>query len=102
MRFAIQCMLMVSAFNVSSVALAEEPNEAGKRKAVACVSCHGAAGISNSPIWPNLAGQKSAYLEKQLKAFRAGERKDAMMNAMAKPLSDQDIKDIAAYYSSLK
>lgn len=74
----------------------------GKSLATVCASCHGAAGISHSPLWPNLAGQKAAYLEKQLKDFRGDVRKDPMMTAMAKPLSDQDIADIAAYYSSLK
>ncbi|GAB2678815.1 c-type cytochrome [Aliiglaciecola aliphaticivorans] len=73
----------------------------GKTKSMICASCHGSAGISLSPIWPNLAGQKSAYLEKQLKAFRNGDRKEPTMAAMAKPLSDNDIKALAAYYASL-
>lgn len=76
--------------------------EKGKQKSIICASCHGGNGISSSPLWPNLAGQKPAYLEKQLHAFRSGERKDAMMVSMAKPLSDEDIKNLAAYYASLK
>lgn len=76
--------------------------EAGKAKAATCAACHGANGISPAPIWPNLAGQKAQYLEKQLKHFRDGERNDPMMAPMAKPLSDQDIADLAAYFSSLK
>lgn len=75
--------------------------EAGKQKSMICASCHGSKGISNSPLWPNLAGQKEAYLDKQIKAFRSGERQDPMMTAMAKPLSDDDIKNLAAYYASL-
>ncbi|MEP4892380.1 MAG: cytochrome c [Aliiglaciecola sp.] len=74
----------------------------GKTKSMICASCHGSAGISQSPIWPNLAGQKSGYLEKQLIAFRDGSRKEPTMSAMAKPLSDSDIKALAAYYASLK
>lgn len=74
---------------------------AGKAKSSTCVGCHGAAGISNNPLWPNLAGQKEAYLVKQLKAFRDGSRPDPMMAPMAKPLSDDDIANLAAYYSSL-
>jgi len=75
---------------------------AGKTKSATCTACHGAAGISASPIWPNLAGQKDAYLVKQLKAFKSGTRKDPIMSPMAAPLSDVDMADLAAYYSSLK
>jgi len=75
---------------------------AGKAKAASCAGCHGVDGISNNPLWPNLAGQKAPYLMKQLKAFRAGTRQDPMMSAMARPLSDADIENLAAYYSSLK
>ena len=74
---------------------------AGKAKAVTCSGCHGANGISISPAWPNLAGQKEAYLAKQLKDFRSGSRNDPTMSAMAKPLSDDDIANLAAYFSSL-
>ncbi len=74
---------------------------AGKAKAASCAGCHGPAGISSNPMWPNLAGQKEAYLVKQMKAFRDGSRKDPLMAPMAKPLNDQDIENISAYYSSL-
>ena len=74
---------------------------AGKAKAASCAGCHGANGISSNPLWPNLAGQKDAYLVKQMKAFRDGTRNDPMMTPMAKPLSDADIDNIAAYYSNL-
>ena len=61
----------------------------------------GSEGISFNPLWPNLAGQKEAYIAKQLRDFQSGKRKDPVMTSMAKPLSEQDIKDLAAYYSSL-
>lgn len=76
--------------------------EAGKSKSSTCTACHGPAGISNNDVWPNLAGQKKGYLVKSLKAFREGKRKDPMMSPMAKPLSDEDIENLAAYYSSLE
>ena len=76
--------------------------DAGKAKAASCAGCHGANGISNNPMWPNLAGQQPGYLVKQLKAFRDGSRQDPMMTPMAAPLSDEDIANLAAYYSSLK
>ena len=74
---------------------------AGKAKAASCAGCHGANGISSNPMWPNLAGQQPGYLVKQMKAFRDGTRTDPMMSPMAKPLSDADIENIAAYFSSL-
>jgi cytochrome c553 len=75
---------------------------AGKTKAVTCAGCHGANGVSAIPVNPNLAGQKEAYLLKQMKAFKDGSRKDPTMNAMAAPLTDADMANIAAYYAGLK
>jgi cytochrome c553 len=94
----LSSLLLVSA----GVATAAGDAAAGKTKAAACASCHGANGISANPLWPNLAGQKDAYIVKQLKAFRDGSRTDPMMSPMAKPLTDADIDNLAAYYSSLK
>lgn len=86
----------------SAPVLANDDIAVGKQKSVICASCHGNNGVSNSPLWPNLAGQKGAYIEKQLKDFRSGARQDPMMGAMANPLSDADIKALASYYASLK
>lgn len=76
--------------------------DAGKAKAATCAACHGADGISPNDLWPNLAGQKQGYLKKQMKDFRDGKRSDPMMTPMAKPLSDDDIANLEAYYASLK
>jgi cytochrome c553 len=73
----------------------------GKSKTASCIGCHGMAGISANPIWPNLAGQHEAYLVKQMKDFKAGTRTDPNMNALMAPLSEADMADIAAYFSSL-
>lgn len=75
---------------------------AGKAKAVVCSACHGVDGNSVNPLWPKLAGQHAAYMTKQMKAFRSGERKDPVMAPMAMPLSDADIEDISAFYASQK
>lgn len=75
---------------------------AGKSKAATCAGCHGAKGISAAPNFPNLAGQKEAYLVKQLKDFKSGARKDPMMTGMAAPLKDADIANLAAYFAGLK
>ncbi len=74
---------------------------AGKTKAATCGACHGMNGISPNDLWPNLAGQKAGYLIAQMKAFRDGQRKNPMMAPMAAGLSDADIADLAAFYSSL-
>ena len=94
----LSAVALAAAANVASAADAA----AGKAKAATCGGCHGANGISAVPTYPNLAGQKSAYLIKQMKAFRDGTRKDPSMNAMAKPLSDTDIANLAAFYEGLK
>ena len=86
-----------------SVAASAKGNAAkGKAAAVTCIACHGANGIGVTPMWPNLNGQKAAYLVKQLKDFKSGARKDPSMGPMAKPLTPAQMEDIAAYYSSLK
>ena len=75
---------------------------AGKAKSMMCGACHGAAGVSAVPMYPNLAGQKEAYIIKQLKDFKSGNRKGPVMAPMTMALSDADMADLAAYYSSLK
>jgi len=78
---------------------------AGKAKSAVCAACHGAQGISTAPIYPNLKGQKETYLASALKAYKAGQRGGGMsmlMTPQAANLSDADIANLAAYYSSLK
>ena len=75
---------------------------AGKAKVEAvCAACHGLNGISVTDAIPNLAGQKVAYLEAQLKALKDGSRKNPVMGAMAAQLSADDIANVAAYFASL-
>lgn len=94
--------LLIALALASTAGLAQAGDAAaGKAKANSCVACHGANGISNNPIYPSLAGQKEQYLAKQMKAFRDGQRQDPVMTAMAKPLSDADIANLAAYYADL-
>jgi len=72
---------------------------AGKALAKNCAACHGETGVASNPAWPKLAGQKAAYLQNALKAFRAGLRKDPMMAGVTRGLSDADIANLAAYYA---
>lgn len=69
--------------------------------AASCGACHGANGVSSMPTTPNLAGQKAAYLESALKAYRSKDRVNPVMNPMTSALSDADIQALAAYYSAL-
>lgn len=71
----------------------------GAKKAAVCAACHGPGGNSANPEWPNLAAQGAPYLYAQLKAFKSGQRKNALMSAQAANLSDEDMRDLAAYYS---
>jgi cytochrome c553 len=71
----------------------------GKAKSVACQACHVA--IPANGDTPHLAGQRETYIAKQLKAFKAGERKNPLMSAIATQLSDADIENLAAYWASL-
>ncbi len=78
-------------------------DEAGRAKAQqACAVCHGAAGISSVPDAPHLAGQPEPYLAAQLRAYRSGARQHAVMNVIAKPLTDDEIAALARWYQSIK
>ncbi len=96
---ALSAIALIASTNV---AFAGGNAAAGAVKAAICAGCHGPKGISIAPIYPNLAGQKDAYIVTQLKAFKAKTRINATMNAMAAPLSDTDIANLAAHFSSLK
>ena len=76
---------------------------AGQAKAGICAGCHGADGNGGTdPLWPRLAGQDPDYIAKQLADFKEGRRKDPIMSGMAAPLSATDMKNLGAYYASLK
>lgn len=79
--------------------------DAGKGKSATCAACHGANGVAIVDNYPNLAGQNADYIVAQLQAFKSGERKgasSALMAPMAMPLTEQDMLDLAAYFSSLE
>ena len=100
-QLMIRGLLLLIFFLISSIVNAGDA-KVGKQKSVACAACHGSKGISVHPTWPDLAGQDALYIASQLRAFRDGVRKSAMMYPMTFDLNDKDIDDIAAYYSQLK
>ncbi len=75
--------------------------EAGESKAASCAGCHGSQGVSSIPGFPHLAGQKAGYLVASLKRFKSADTISPVMGPLAKSLSDEDISDLAAFYSSL-
>ncbi len=104
--------LMVSAlFSLSAhaAATAEKPAEAAPAAAktaeqivgAVCSACHGTDGNSVITANPKLAGQHPEYLVKQLTEFKSGKRANAVMSGMASALSDEDMKNLAAYFSNL-
>lgn len=92
----------LAVMGTASSAFAAGDAAAGQAKAAACAACHGPDGNSFNPEWPKLAGQHPDYIVKQLKDFKAGVRQNPLMSPMAAPLSDQDILDLAAFFSSQK
>lgn len=94
----------VLAAGLAATANAGGDATAGKTKSAVCAGCHGADGNSFAPNFPKLAGQHENYLIKQLKEYKSGVRKDStnMMPGMVAGLSEQDMADISAYFSSQK
>ena len=95
--FRVTCLLILAV----GLAHAGDP-VAGKANAGVCVACHGALGLSQLPNAPNLAGQPAIYLAEQLKNYRSGKRQNEMMSIIAKPLTDQQIDDLGAWYASIR
>ncbi len=98
---AALCFILTIFAGVTSPASAADI-KAGRQKALQCQTCHGLDGLSKIPDAPNIAGSPETYLARQLDAFRKGGRKNEMMSVVAQPLSDQDVADLAAYYSAIE
>jgi len=103
-RSRIAAALVAAAFlsPPCQMSAAAQDMAAGKRKALACQTCHGLDGVAKLPDAPNLAGQPEPYLVRELNAYRSGARRNEVMSVAAKSLSDADIRDLAAYYSAIR
>jgi cytochrome c553 len=102
-RFATALVLLaLAALMLAAPKARADDAAAGRQKAQACAVCHGALGLSVTPDAPNLAGQPQIYVAAQLTAYRSGKRAHEVMSLMAKPLSDDDIRVLGAWYASLK
>ena len=100
-KILISFMLSALAL-VSLAAQAGGDPAAGKQKSQTCQACHGVDGNADNPIYPRLAGQYETYLLQALRDYKSGARKNPIMAGMVAALSDEDMKDLAAYYASQK
>ena len=105
-KFAVFAVILVVlgiivVFAAASAGVAQPDPAAGKVQSVMCATCHGANGISAATDVPNLAGQHYEYLIEQLIAFKEGTRRSGVMNEMVRPMSLTQLRNVAAYYSSV-
>lgn len=75
--------------------------KAGRQKAQMCTVCHGPLGLSMRPDAPHIAGHPERYITDQLRAYRSGTRHHEIMNVIAKPLTDDEIANLAAWFASI-
>lgn len=109
----VACLVVSVLFSATAVFASDTPEAvklrtgkgnpvAGKAKSQLCQGCHGVAGLSVEDLIPNLAGQYSDYLAKQVHNYQTFERKHQIMNAMAQTISDTELLDVSAYFASQK
>jgi cytochrome c553 len=87
---------------ISAAGLVDGSAEAGKAKSLTCSACHGADGNSVNPAWPSIAGQHSTYIVKQLQSFKGGSRTEPLMLGQMMLLTDEDMRNLAVYFSEMK
>lgn len=100
-RICASFAIALLAFAAQAESLVGGDVDAGRAKSTTCAACHGAQGISMTPLWPNLAGQNAKYIAEQLQNFKEGRRVNALMSSQALMLSNEDMRDLAVYYESL-
>lgn len=93
--------LLAAGLGAAAVPASAADIAAGQARAEACQACHGAQGVSENPAIPSLAGQRDKFLQWQLVFFRSGRRANEIMGPMAADLSDEDVRNLGAYFASL-
>lgn len=101
MRHTLLVAGVIAALGVAGTARAGGDAQAGKAKAKACATCHGANGEGKAPN-PALAGKPEDQLIQALNDYKSGKRANPVMKTFASQLNDQDAANVAAYYASLK
>jgi cytochrome c553 len=103
MRIAATALLALAFAATTAPAAETSPKgdaTAGQAKSATCTACHGLNGSSINPEWPTIAGQNASYIRDQVTRIRDGKRPSPLMLPMVKDLTDQDIADLAAFYST--
>jgi cytochrome c553 len=100
MKQLIKMIFAVSIVAASASVMAGGNIEAGKEKSTACAACHGANGVSASPMFPTIAGQHADYIVHALNAYKTGKRNNPIMQGTVAALSEEDIVNLAAYFAS--
>lgn len=93
--------IALPAIALPGLALAAGDAAEGRKLARQCSTCHGIDGLAKVPIAPHIAGENFTYLQTQLRNYRSGRREHEIMSVVAQTLSDEDINDLAAWYSSI-
>jgi cytochrome c553 len=102
MKHSVAAAVLVAAACAASASYAADPAAGKKVASGMCSVCHGVDGIAKNPDAPHLAAENVEYLMRQLKAFKTGERKHEQMSIIAQGLSDEQMANVAAWYSSIK
>lgn len=102
MSFRVIAALAAGLVSATGVQAAGDAAKAATIATTVCVACHGADGNSAIPMNPKLAGQHPEYITKQLKNFKSGERKNAVMSGMVANLTDEDMANLGAYFGAQK
>jgi len=97
---ALACFLLFAS-TAFAEGLVDGDAEAGKAKAITCAACHGQDGNSVNPVWPSIAGQHATYIVDQLQAFKSGARNEPLMLGQVMTLSDEDMRNLAVYFSAM-
>lgn len=100
LALSLSALISLSAVAAETKASAKPDLAKGQEKAQTCVACHTADGSRGIPANPILQGQHAEYIVKQLTEFKAGKRANPIMSGMAAPLTDDDMKNVAAFYAS--
>jgi cytochrome c553 len=104
MKITTQALITIAILSLSLAGLVNAADiEAGKKKAAeVCSACHGPDGNSPVPDFPKLAGQHADYMAATLKKYKNGKRSNPIMMGMAATLSEEDIKNVSAYFAAQK
>lgn len=101
-RFVRKALLAAISLSLAGVATARDPAAGKIRAQQACATCHGLYGKAQMPMTPNLAGQVPEYMAYQIRNYKTGKRAHEVMSVIAKSLSEEDIDNVVAWYTSIK